>query len=212
MITCFECFVFMHIIQGETALETKLSISIFCALSQNYQHILEKLNSGNSLTRSSWGLAFYYLLSELCVIQQIYYVMNVLGIWQNTTCYQEFLVNRVSVNELLLCKNSKLIKVSEKLKTGNKISVGQTVFDQSAKLCFDQKLENRLAHWNFNAIFEFLRQFASGWDSAQNMLHFALSCSFPLTLPRPIQCCVAVGKIQCGQYRRLVRRQSPVSH
>ena len=48
------------------------------------------------------GISIYYLLSELRVIQQIYYVMNVLGTWQNTTCYQEFLVNMVRVNELLL--------------------------------------------------------------------------------------------------------------
>ena len=73
---------------------------------KKYIHILISVSeySGNSLTRrpSSWGLAFYYLLSELRVIQQVYYVMNVLGTWQNTTCYQEFLVNRVRVNELLL--------------------------------------------------------------------------------------------------------------
>ena len=68
----------------------------------NLFHIYIYIYSGNSLTRSSWGLAFYYLLSELRVIQQIYYVMNVIGTWQNATCYQEFLVNRVRVNELLI--------------------------------------------------------------------------------------------------------------
>ena len=53
-------------------------------------------------------------------------------------------------------------KLSEKLKNGIKISIGQVVLEsQMQKICFDQNLENPLAYKISNAVFEILRQFGS---------------------------------------------------
>ena len=54
-------------------------------------------------------------------------------------------------------------ELSKELKNGIDILVGQAVFELQIKtvkmLLLDQKLKNRLAYLNFDAIFEFLGQF-----------------------------------------------------